>query len=707
MTTTHVRPDTGAWTDVALGDGAAPDDAPAPPAGAAGGRGLTTFDVFETLLVRAVSPHQAVFDLVGERGRERGLVACSAYAFGRVREAAERRAARTNGDRTTLADVYVEVGEALALSETDRDALAALEMEVEAGLLRPVPSARPLLAAARERAGRAVFVSDMYLPHAFIEAQLRRHGLWEAGDALYVSQTHGHKKGSGRLFHIVAETEGVPASALHHVGNSPWADVAGAERAGVRATLLGAGNPNRYEAALGRHRHATDGRTGAFAGASRLARLHVEAGTAHDRALVEVAAGVAAPTLTAYVLWVLRRAEALGLRRLYFASRDGQVLFRIARRLTDRLGLDLDLRYLYASRATWNRAVASPTEHPEVWRSLVWKSVVGISNRDILERTGIGEAAVARAVAASGAGDAAWASTGSRAVLHEALRQLDADGTLAASAAEARRLLLRYLDAEGLFDGVPHAFVDVGWRATQHDVVVALQEERGVAPARGLFFGLDPSESPYARLREGYFYDARREGGGFSDKRFNRIFEVFCAGDHGTVLDYEEAGGEVRPVLAEGRGAEVAAWGLPTVWETVDAYVDHLDLDLAALHADVRAALRDAVDLFRRTPTRAEAEAWGRFPWELGQGRRIRSVELAPPHTLAGLARKVAERPMRIARPGRLLLSLRTEWTDATAERSGGLMRQVYLWRGGGDGPRRLRELVKARLRPLKRALGG
>ena len=182
---------------------ATPFQAPPAPPDARRPGAVVTFDVFETLLVRSLSPHQAVFDRVGKRAQEQGLVACSAYAFAQTREAAERSAQRSRGDRMTLGDIYGEVARVLSLPDEAASRLAVLETETEAALLRPVPSARWAIAEARREAGRVVFVSDMYLPAPFIEDQLRRHGFWEPGDVLYVSNTHGHTKRTGRLFDLV------------------------------------------------------------------------------------------------------------------------------------------------------------------------------------------------------------------------------------------------------------------------------------------------------------------------------------------------------------------------------------------------------------------------------------------------------------------------------------------------------------------------
>ncbi len=545
---------------------------------------LDTFDVFETVLVRAVSPPHAIFFLVGQQARDEGLITCSAHAFDKARQAAERRAARARADEMDLSDIYAELGGALGLPDAVQQRLAELELSEEVAQLRPLPSGAAMVAESRARTGRVVYVSDMYLPADFIQQQLERHGLWQDGDALYVSLAHGCTKQGGGLFAVVAAAEGVPVEVIRHHGNHLQSDVRGAQRAGAVPVLLADGNPNRFEQALERHRDATDGLTAAMSGASRLARLELAPSSGRDRALVDVAAGVMAPVLTDYVLWLLRRAQALGLKRLYFVARDGQVLLRIAERLAPRIGCDVELRYLYASRLVWNRVVSGPSRNPQVWNSLVGLSSGGIGNRDVLERTGIGPDEVERVVAASGLDAERWRSATDRTALLAALEQIEANGTLAAAATRNKVLVMRHLEQEGLLDGVPHGFVDVGWRGTQHDALVELQTERGALPAHGLFFGLDSSASTLGHLREAYFFDSRGRsvgeapdsllplGGSYLPRtRLGTpigpadfaLVEVFCSGDEGTVTDFAATPEGVVPVLVPGRREAVEAWGLP------------------------------------------------------------------------------------------------------------------------------------------------
>src|SRR5262249_20737519 len=148
-----------------------------------------------------------------------------------------------------------------------------------------------------------------------------------------VSSECGKSKTSGALFTELLRQEGVTAQQVNHHGNSPSHDLRPAARVGLGVQPFLEGNLNRYEAILEAHSWATEGLASAMAGRSRLARLSVPVAQPKEVARREVAAGVAGPALVSYTLWILHRAEELGLKHLYFLSRDGQILLEIARRL--------------------------------------------------------------------------------------------------------------------------------------------------------------------------------------------------------------------------------------------------------------------------------------------------------------------------------------------------------------------------------------
>lgn len=70
----------------------------------------------------------------------------------------------------------------------------------------------------------------------------------------------------------------------------------------------------------------------------------------------EVFLYVYAPVLTAFVEWVLEKARREGKKRLYFLSRDGYLMYLVARRLAKERNSDIDIRYLKISRLAVCRA---------------------------------------------------------------------------------------------------------------------------------------------------------------------------------------------------------------------------------------------------------------------------------------------------------------------------------------------------------------
>ena len=124
-----------------------------------------------------------------------------------------------------------------------------------------------------------------------------------------------------------------------------------------------------------------------FARASRVARAAIETASEHETAIRDVAAGVAAPALVAFVIWIQEQARQRGLRRLRFLSRDGQVLYELTRRLAPLPGADLDLEYVYSSRLTWSLAATRPDRLAEApW---LFNSFIKSNAADVCARLGL------------------------------------------------------------------------------------------------------------------------------------------------------------------------------------------------------------------------------------------------------------------------------------------------------------------------------
>lgn len=605
---------------------------------------ICSFDVFDTVLTRLVGTPKGFFLLLGKQLATYTLINCTPEAFVHARTTAEYRAYGNVGEKYSLQQIYTELAIALRLTNEQREKIMHLECALESQLIRPIPIARGIIQAARNEGKRVVFVSDMYLPSEFIKEQLVRHSFWEEGDVLYVSNEYGKSKATGQLFRELLSREGVSPTQVSHYGNDLRVDVQGAKKVGLKVKHFPEGNLNRYEQKLESHSYATEGLSSAMAGASRLVRLQVPVSSSKEEALRDVAAGVVAPTLVGYVLWVLQQAQIMGLKRLYFVSRDGQILLEIARRLVGKLNYACELRYIYGSRLSWNLPAVVSLDQQQALEMLKRPSWIldgtsTLSIRDFLARVSIAPEEIRDSLAAVGFKEKDWSRILSKQevqALHPVLDKREVSELLLQKAQQKQQVLMKYLEQEKVLDSMPKGLVDVGWFGSSYDSLAALVNANGGTLDVGLFYGLKSnSQSNQSDSKKGYFFDQRTRTG-FKDilPELGIVpLEMFCSADHGTVLSFIEEGEQVRPVFKEERNQRIIDWGLPLVRKAVYCFTDNLLLNASLVNpwADVREASADVLQSFWLNPSNTEAKAWGDFPWETGHSEKTNSLAQSYP----------------------------------------------------------------------------
>jgi FMN phosphatase YigB (HAD superfamily) len=603
---------------------------------------LVSWDVFDTVVTRAVGQPNSLFLLLGRRLRSRGLINVDANAFAAARRSADGRAKHNQGPGWDLAGIYRELQYALGLEDATRDAIMAEELTLERELLRVVPGAPEQIAQLRDAGVRVAFLSDMYLGPDVIRSILAEHGLCADGDACYVSSETGVRKEDGRAFRALMERERVAPNRIVHFGNHRANDVLAARRLGIRALYRPAANPNRYELRLEIWSPATEGLASVMAGASRMARLSVPAATPRLAALRDVAAGVGGPLIVSYLLWVLLDARRHGIGRLYFLSRDGWILLKVAERLAARLGIDVELRYLHGGRRAWYAAAVEGVEPADFF----WAIDYGFADatvKSFMRRLGLDADDFAEELESLGHAhpewntpceeDALWAILG-----HPAVRD-----RLLAEAARQRAEVLAYSRQEGLLDDAQWAMVDVGWSGRVVGALHRILLSQGCkVPAAYFVSRLIDHVTQHVQTEvpiRSWFSDHTR-GVGYLKLVRELYVEFFCGAEHGAVIGYEVGDGGVTPRFDGDGHPALREWGLPVVHQTIIAFAEQLWLDEEAvgIHANMRAAVADALIEFVRRPTKQEAAAWGAYPFEYGRtGTRISTI--AAPYQLRDIAR--------------------------------------------------------------------
>ena len=282
---------------------------------------LSSFDVFETLVVRDTSRPEGMYAEIGsaiaryERGAVSEGVATSA------RYLAERLAYAARDPTTTLRDIAAQVSWLLTGASDRADEYAKLEENAERRSLRAVAENVALLSTIRDRGGRIAYLSDTPHRSAFLGSVLTDLGIRAPDEPVFTSCELGATKASGRAYRRVAQLLGVRPARMRHYGDNLHADVRMARIAGVP----------------GRH-----------VGTSHRPPVPPMGAEATYPAPVEINAMT--DLLWSFVGWTLLEAKGRGVETLLFVGRDGYLPLRIARRLVRRWGVPMEVGYLPFSR---------------------------------------------------------------------------------------------------------------------------------------------------------------------------------------------------------------------------------------------------------------------------------------------------------------------------------------------------------------------
>jgi len=606
---------------------------------------VACFDVFDTVVTRAVGSPHTVFLLLGHTLRQEGRIDCTPEVFARLRISAEStaRLSAPSGE-VSLDDIYRTLAHSLGWDSAGARIAAEHECEWEKRLARPVARTIDMIARERAAGARIVFASDMYHSESFIASLLQAAGAMKADDAVFVSAAHGKSKTTGMLFREIARVGAIAPSEIRHYGNDHSADILGASKAKASARRCCDCDLTRYESLLDKASYATGGLSSHLSGVSRLTRMDLANAGAADKAIDEVAAGVVGPFLAAYLMWVLTQAAKHRLTTLYFVSRDGQIMLDVAKRLAPKLGVDCELRYLYGSRQAWH--LPSLTDLSETDFSWIFESRDSLSVSMVLRRLHIAPDEIADSLTTYGIPTARSDSQlveGDRAILQKLLLEPSPLRNLVHDRAREQRTLLRgYLAQEGILSQERWGLVDIGWRGRLQRSLERTIQSAGGQPSKGFYVGLnqEPGFASNNEMQAYLFHNPRSGGWGREPQGVAYVTEMFCQATHGMVTGYEESGGRVAPTFDEGPTQERLRWGVPRVHQAVRLFAEHCDQSIltSLRQADLRSPVIELLEEFWVRPSRKESHRWGQFPYEDDQAGSFRT-SLAKPRTVAGAFR--------------------------------------------------------------------
>lgn len=442
-----------------------------------------SFDIFDTLLYRPFRHPADLFDFMAEQVAS--IAGDSAISFREERQRAERaafkRAVEAGRGEVSIDEIYAEFADHLNLTPEVAETIKVLEMQLELDLLYPRMSGFLAYQEARSLGKRILLISDMYLPHEFLEKVLNKTG-YVGYHKLYVSSTYWAKKHSGKLFDVVLEDLEIAPATMLHIGDNLAADVQKAADRGIKAFHLRKASEtfSTYDAFsipwsrdADRHDLSWSMLLAVIGNAySNNPYLPQRKGTLFGGDPINLGYYGFGPLLLGYAKFVIEAAIRDGVDHLYFLARDGKIMKEAYDLISAFYPSAPTSHYLLCSRRSVNVAKLKGAS-----------DVMDLLNVDFAHRTSLGHLLLYRFGVNHGeigesvfeAHGLTWTSALTKAHL-PVLRKFfsDAMPVILAAAKEERTNYLEYLDSTGIFAEGNAAVVDIGYAGTMQESLYQL-----------------------------------------------------------------------------------------------------------------------------------------------------------------------------------------------------------------------------------------
>ena len=320
------------------------------------------------------------------------------------------------------------------------------------------------------------------------------------------------------------------------------------------------------------------------------------------------------PLLLDYVYWVLQEAEKRGLRTLYFLSRDGYILQKMAIQVCRKEHISIHCKYLYCSRA----ALRMPTYAliGEEAFELLLLGGYQVSKKSLLARAELNREQRY----------AVWADCGepvedeekllSRYELKQLREKLKASHVFRELVLEKSKVAypqaLGYFRQEGLLETDTVAIVDSGWTGSMQRSLRQLLVSVGFeGEIIGFYFGMyaEPKEKADGTYLTYYF----NKTGKTRDKILfsNNLFECLLQAPHGMTLGYELRNGGYFPRLALSAGKEEICAYIQEIMDIAGKQLRERELDAFELK-EARKETRRLTNRYMVHPEPREVELLGK-----------------------------------------------------------------------------------------------
>lgn len=319
---------------------------------------LYSFDIFDTLIERKTVSPFGTFACVREMMIQSKLnfpqyfindfINIRREAEANVREYYKKSIDIRGNNRLeiTFDEIYVRIAELHNLNSNQIEFLKKSELEAEYDNCIPK---KDMIAKVKELVKnneKVVLISDMYLSKEIIRKILEKAAPFLAELPLYLSSDYGVQKTTKQLYLQVYKELDYNFKEWIHYGDNKFADGEKAQEINIKPVLHEVPIFNGYENSLVNNIKTYD--------SYLVAGLMAKHRTQHKNDEIEnYSFAYVSLYWVPYVSWAIKHAISKGVETLYFISRDGYHLKRIADAIIQIKKLSIKTKYIYGSRKAW------------------------------------------------------------------------------------------------------------------------------------------------------------------------------------------------------------------------------------------------------------------------------------------------------------------------------------------------------------------
>ena len=561
---------------------------------------VKTYDLFDTLITR-VFPHPIdSFYFFGKSLKTQNFI--------QERLSEERTRKSKTGSEVTLEDIYYKFNEILNLSSSNLELVKELEKKWEIDSLRKIKENLV------EETNEPFFiVSDTYFDKRFINDVLDKFSI--SPSKLYLSSDNNKTKFSGELFKYIMKDNKLNPNRLNHLGDNYISDLKAPTSLGINAHLYLNSRMNKYEQMIYNPPNKNELKC-VLSGVMRVTRLSGKTGNENFKVIWDTTSDVISPFIFSYVLWILEQARKNSIDTLFFVSRDGQILYKVAEIIKDVFHYDVNTKYIHGSRKAWFLPSILNMKSEEIdWIfDSVYCSIASICKRIAVDYSEISDSFntidhedIKRNL-----------TQRERRILKNSILNDQKIRNIILKNAKTKRIILtEYLKQVGFSNSNKIGLVDVGWRGRLQRSLSRILDAEGIYPNTGIhgfYVGLNENQvSPYQNDCYHTFYNKNQ----MKCLRNGQIFEIFTFADHGMCLGYKITKDGIDSILSDEPMSQPFAWGVGIQHECITKFSEELARSLLKYQITEFTSLYKSVfkltNSFINSPTAEQAQSYGKI----------------------------------------------------------------------------------------------